>query len=154
MSDYIYACISYEYILYWYSNYTKPRPFSKGKMALNMKRLRLNWYCLWWIYAWWSWKACFEQKKNEIGVTKNHYVKLLKLWETGRIPFLLWFFPAQYESMYDRIIYCKSVCYTILTTNVHACHQLHKMNWAKYYFHIIWQPGSKVLFTCLWLCHQ
>lgn len=93
-------------------------------------------------------------KKNEIGVTKNHYAKLLKLLETGRIPFLLWFFPAQYESMYDRIIQCQSVCYTILTTNVHACHQLHKMNWVKFYFHIIWQPGSKVLFTCLWLCHQ
>lgn len=99
-------------------------------------------------------KLVLNNNKNEIGVTKNHYVKLLKLWETGRIPFLLWFFPAQYESMYDRIIQCKSVCYTMLTTNVHACHQLHKMNWVKYYFHIIWQPGSKVLFTCLWLCHQ
>lgn len=51
-------------------------------------------YCLW-IYAWMFW----TKTKYEIGVTKNHYAELLKPWRTGRIPFLLWFFPAQYTSM-------------------------------------------------------
>lgn len=128
--------------------------FQKGKMALNMKRLRLNWYCLWWIYAWWSWKACFEQKKKWNRGNKEPLCKVVKAVRDRKNSFPALIFSGTYESMYDRIIQCQSVCYTILTTNVHACHQLHEMNWVKYYFHIIWQPGSKVLFTCLWLCHQ
>lgn len=98
-------------------------------------------------------KLVLNKKKWNRG-NKEPLCKVVKAVRDRKNSFPALIFSGTYESMYDRIIQCQSVCYTILNTNVHACHQLHKMNWVKYYFHIIWQPGSKVLFTCLWLCHQ